>query len=381
MIEVDEYNDWQINPNDDNLTRQTKSITAYWLNNTYDAIANITFETIFYTSFDEIPEILPFEQCMVRYENKSPKDSEFWGPIQTKQQLFKIFFTSLRCKTNPGNVYCIRKWESNIQAEYRCFYNKRLVAISADDKPQLIDVTSLSTYINKYVVSKLKFTKCVFDIGILNDNTYVFIEFNSWETNSGAYLFNWSDDTEVFYPEKDNNDITVKWLDIATNEPTQSLITFDDQIITTSNPPLSLSNSCKQINSSEINFNEIEIFDSNYSDGFNWLKTSSYIYAFNDIWLGKFDNNLKPIYWTRGIFRFSKIKLCVDGCISINSHTYYSDLRIKHTNSKIKQSHTCLNLFNYQDCGFRYGIGFKYNTNLYFASLGFDCMFTYYKMN
>ena len=33
---------------------------------------------------------------MTRYENKSPKNLEFWGPISTKKELINLYYTSLR---------------------------------------------------------------------------------------------------------------------------------------------------------------------------------------------------------------------------------------------------------------------------------------------
>jgi len=46
---------------------------------------------------------------MVRWENKSPKDSDLWGPVSTSQQVKDLFYTSLRCKTNPGKIFSLRR--------------------------------------------------------------------------------------------------------------------------------------------------------------------------------------------------------------------------------------------------------------------------------
>ena len=36
----------------------------------------------------------------------------------------------------------------------------------------------------------------------------IFIEYNSWETNSGSHKFDWNDDKEIFY----NGDcIVIRW--------------------------------------------------------------------------------------------------------------------------------------------------------------------------
>ena len=96
FIEEQEINDWNISINDTNDIQKQKSISAYWLNNWYEKVQNITFNTVIYRNIDEILDILPFKKCMTRYENKSPKDSEFWGPISTKKELINLYYTSLR---------------------------------------------------------------------------------------------------------------------------------------------------------------------------------------------------------------------------------------------------------------------------------------------
>ncbi len=45
----------------DNIERKQKSISSYYLNQWYDKVKYITFETYFYTK-DEIPDVLPFEK-------------------------------------------------------------------------------------------------------------------------------------------------------------------------------------------------------------------------------------------------------------------------------------------------------------------------------
>ena len=89
FIEEIEENDWNIKPNDNNDYRKYKSIESYHLHNWYDKLNEITFNTYIYESIDDIPEVLPFKKCMIRYENKSPKDSEFWGPVEKKEELIK----------------------------------------------------------------------------------------------------------------------------------------------------------------------------------------------------------------------------------------------------------------------------------------------------
>ena len=82
FIEDQEFEDWNITPNMDCKERKQKSIQAYWLDKWYEKMKSVTFPTYFYNSESEIPDILPFEKCMVRFEHKSPKDSEFWALFQ-----------------------------------------------------------------------------------------------------------------------------------------------------------------------------------------------------------------------------------------------------------------------------------------------------------
>lgn len=310
LIEEQELNDWSITPDMSNEQRRAKSIEAYWLDRWYEKVKDITFPTFIYNSIDEVPDILPFKKCMVRYENKSPKDSEDWGPISTKQQLIDMFYTSLRCKTNPGKVYCVREWVE-LGDEYRCFWNNGLVAISAETQEEPpIDI--ILQYI-KSISDKIFYNKCVFDISHKKDsNELIFVEFNSWESNSGAHRFNWLEDTEVFY---DANCITIRWLGgektvdlINLNlQPTKSIDLTNYKVISPSKPS-------------------------------NWLVTDKHIYITNDVWLGRFTLDFKPINWTRGVFRFCQLELCEDGCIYSEPNYYYYDLTPKKQKSKILQN-------------------------------------------
>ena len=338
-IEEQEYDDWGIYPHDPNDIRKQKSISAYWLNNWIEDMSDYTFKTVIYSSVDQIPDILPFDKCMVRYENKSPKDSDLWGPISTKADLVNLFYTSLRCKTNPGKFYCVREW-IDLGCEYRCFWNNGLVAISseADIQPP---IEQIFNYIDTFK-HKIKFHKCVFDLAhIANTNELIFIEYNSWETNSGAHRFNWSDDKEIFYYEN-RTSTTIRWNggqivvcnDLAINNPIDNFTKFqtDSQIY--------------------------EFVQLTYPA--NYLITHKYVYVSNDIWLGRFDFNLKPLNWISGVFRFSGIELCVGDCICIDGKYYYSDLTPRTTKlAKINKITENNNSIDY-----RYGIPVKNRASL-----------------
>lgn len=331
ILEDIELNDWKILPNMRAEERKQKSICAYYLNEWYDVVKDITFKTHIYEGIDNVPEDLPFVQSIVRYENKSPKDSEFWQPIGTKNQLINLFYTSLRCKTNKGKYYCVREFKE-LGDEYRCFWNNGLLAISSEGnvKP---DILSIIEYINQ-IKSYIKYHRCVFDIAELkNDpnNKYIFVEFNSWETNAGAHRFDWNDNTEVFYSAD-----RYKYNINKDDSIYKCIGTYSSQYVTTKwndgedvryNPYADLYISEKYSNTMNI----LELFefydivdDNNY---LNTLFTDNYIYCSNDVWLGKFDRNtLDCLENVRGIFRFDQIDICEDGKIYDGTNYYYSDL-------------------------------------------------------
>jgi hypothetical protein len=334
LMEEQEINDWDVSPDDNNEIRKQKSISAYWLNNWYDSIKEHTFKTIIYESIEEVPEILPFEKCMVRYENKSPKDSEFWGPVSTKKELEQIFYTSLRCKTNMGKYYCVREW-IDLGDEYRCFWNNGLVAISSESKNQP-PTEQIINYIN-LIKDKIKYNRCVFDLAHIKEtNDLIFIEYNSWETNSGAHRFDWNIDREIFYCSEN---IVIRWDGgevLVKNDSIKKYIVQSD-------------NYEKFI----MDTNKYEFIQLIYPS--NYLITDKYIYVSNDVWLGRFDLNLKPLNWIGGSYRFNGIELCVDGCICVGDKYYYYDLTPKSTKSvKIKKSILIENKIN-----LKYGIPVK----------------------
>jgi hypothetical protein len=322
FIEEIEENDWNIKPNDNNDYRKYKSIESYHLHNWYDKLNEITFNTYIYESIDDIPEVLPFKKCMIRYENKSPKDSEFWGPVEKKEELINVFYTSLRCKTNKGKYICIREWIDLQQNEYRCFWNNGLVAVSSesDNEPP---IEKILTYINS-IKNKIFYNRCVFDIGELLDRFELcFIEFNSWETNSGGHRFDWINDTEILYQSNNIQNITFRWKN-GENIISDNLIKKHNIDIKT-----------------DINTNTNTNFDINMyeiikpSEPSNYLVTDKYIYLTNDIWLGRYDLKLNSINWKRGQFRFGYLQICNDGCIFDGTNYYYYDLTPKKTRSQI----------------------------------------------
>jgi len=335
FIEEQELNDWKVNVNDNNKVRECKSISSYWLTEWQSEMNDITFKTVIYDDVNKIPDILPFGKCMTRYENKSPKDSEFFDSgISTKKELLNLYYTSLRCKTNPGKYYCVREWVE-MGDEFRCFWNNKLVAISSesDNKPK---INIILNYINS-IKHRITFNKCVFDIAFLKDSEeMIFIEYNSWESNSGAHRFDWKHDTDIFYNEI-NDEITIRWNsnELKVNLNISNIITIIPK------------------NYEKFVMNETLYEFIKPCKPSNWLITDKFIYISNDIWLGRFDYNLKPLNWTRGIFRFSGLELCTDGSIYCNDNFYYYDLTPKRTNSIICDNYFNENKYKYD---YKYGI-------------------------
>jgi hypothetical protein len=356
MLEQYEKNDWKVDNSMSNNERRLKSISAYYLNEWYNKVKDITFDTYIYPISDTLekacPDVLPFDKCMVRYENKSPKDSEYWGPITNKLQLLKVFNTSLRCITtqNIKPVYkylCIRKWEDKLSHEYRCFWNTKLVAVSTQSNNNIFDDNKcyqIMDYI-KSIEKYIPYQRCVFDIACVDD-TFKLVEFNSWETNSGADLFSWTTDTEILYP-----DLTLPFYNVTfrcQHNQKQYEITNNDIII---------------INS-DIDITKLKILRPNKPS--NWLITDKYIYITTDIWLGRFTHELKNINWKRGIYRFTNVELCENGDIYVNEEYLHYDLSKSNSKTNIKECNGDIyNEYPY----YKYGFYCIYDNILHFCSL------------
>jgi hypothetical protein len=288
--------------------KRKRSITAYYLPRWIEAVKDLTFETIVFplepTSsdpFNGCPDVLPFEQNMVRFEHKSPSDSPLWGPVKTKEEVVNLFRTSIRFRLGGqyGKYLCVRKYQPGLGPEYRCFWNRRLVAVgvqSHDSPPISEDLAQRIIEYLDQISNRIPFHRCVLDIAIYQ-NSFILIEFNSWETNSGAAPFSWIDDTDILYPE--SNDVVFRW-------SSGSLTIKRDGQAT----PLNLS--FIDFDSKE-NIDQIQILKPKKPS--NWLVTENRIYISTDIWLGVFDHSLKPLNWKRGVFRFEPIYLCTDGSI------------------------------------------------------------------
>ncbi len=319
MIEDLELNDWQITSTMANQERRTMSIESYYLNRWYSKVEEYTFPTVIYeiqTTLDiACPVELPFKRCMARYENKSPKDSEYWGPITTKEELLKIFYTSLRCKTNQGKYLCIRKWQDNlcigkwqdnIGKEYRCFWNTRLVAVGVESFEEgEIDVTTCHSIIDYVQSINIPYERCIMDICYI-DNKFMLIEFNSWETNSGAYPFSWNEDTEILYP-----DFSLGSYDIEFRHG-QNARKINMKI---DNP----------LTYQKVDVNKLDKIIRPYKVC-NYVVTDKYLYVSTDIWLGRFTHDLKNINWKRGEYRFCNIELCQKDVLKVGEEYLYYDL-------------------------------------------------------
>ncbi|AYV75698.1 MAG: putative orfan [Terrestrivirus sp.] len=320
-IESIEQNDWMINNEMKNDERFKLSVSAYYLHNWYNKVHDITFETVIYpitTLEDSCPDNLPFERCMARYENKSPKDSEFWGPITNKQQLINIFNTSLRCVTNKGNLLCIRKWQDDWGPEFRCFWNKQLVCVGDHSKEQLLNDDNSIKMRNEIIdyidtiSSKIPYKRCVFDIVKLKEG-YKFIEFNSWESNSGANPFDWVNDTELLYPDFTVDMITIHFRSLRDNNNNYK------------NIKINVPNKHKEyILATNFDINKYSILRQNSS---TCLVTDKYLYVMTDIWLGLFNiHDLSNICWKRGVYRFCDIVQLENNIIQVGDKKYNYDL-------------------------------------------------------
>jgi hypothetical protein len=310
MCEEIERHDWNIDHKNDTYNEQKqKSISAYYVDNWYNKLIDkdITFLTYFY-SHDNLPEKLPFEKCMVRWENKSPKDSEYWGPVSTKNEALRLFNTSLRCHKNKGKIICVREWNENIKNEFRCFWNEKLRVICPENtKPNYEPNYKILLDWIKNNAENIIFYRCIFDVCEMHDGTYKLIEFNSWETNSRTSNCDWYDNTELLYDNTMNkNIVTFMW-----------------------------GNNDKKINYPDINFtkiihpqNEITVllhdinpkdFKIISEDNDHFIVNENSFFLTNDIYIGKFslnsNNFLQPLCWHRSknTYRFSYIKKILDG--------------------------------------------------------------------
>jgi hypothetical protein len=341
-----EKHDWDITPQMTNSERKKKSISSYYLPAWYEKIKDWTCKTFFY-SLEELPEKLPFDKCMVRWENKSPKTSPDWGPVSTREQALNLFKTSLRCQDpdKKGQIYCVREWIPGITAEYRCFYNQRLRAVSAQNESEPPHQEILD-YLRQFI-PYIPYYRCVFDIAKTPDG-YLVIEFNSWETNAGAHYFNWTDDTEIFYEGDDTpNQVIFKW---GEHSKTIEFHQPKSQI-------------CK-----EMTLQGTLINDSDWANmkimipvvPSSWLVTDKYIYVANDIWLGMFTHEMKRVYIIRGVFRFCNLQLCTDGSIYADgsgykeASYYHSNLTEKKTKSHLAKLH--IDVPAYPQFSYKYGM-------------------------
>jgi hypothetical protein len=324
-IESYEYKDWGITHLDQPETRIKKTIQAYYLNEWYNKVRELTYKTYFYNDLS-LPEILPFSKCMVRWENKSPKDSPHWGPVSTKAEVLNMFYTSLRCKTGAGQIYCVREWDDNMSSEYRCFWNEKLVAVSSCDSSEIFDNTKINAIIEyiKSISHMIPFFRCVFDIAFTSSRPegFVLIEFNSWETNSGAHYFDWTDDGDVMYYSEGV---------VFRSGASEQIVKVDQEFTTI---PL-----CKI--KTEFDTTERKIKLLHHDNNHNWLNTNNSLYVTTDAYIVRYKlcdtsdipnkyyklDDIQPSKWKRcKSARFYPLMECENGIIKCGDEYFYGDL-------------------------------------------------------
>ena len=358
LVEDLEMYDWKSNNDETGKSLRQKSITSYCLSNStiwYESIKDLTFEAKFY---DEIPNILPYDKCMVRWQNKSPKDSPNWGPVSTKEDVEKLFYTSLRCKDISGDngdisgdsedkkIYCFRPWIETYE-EFRCFWNGTLKVVSSNGNNNFSNdmIKLLYSYL-AYIANRIPYHRCVFDICRINENnklSFKIIEFNSWETNSCGYHIDWKLNTDMLYGD------------------TSFVYFVDSNRIVNLHSFFYLSYIPRFSNTKSIS----KICPDNIISG-DYLYHNGFLYIHNDIWLGKFTLDLKAVSWKRGIYRFGNLKL-INNQILIDGTKYDSDLReISKYNQKDEK-------LIYP----RYGIRIKYEDKVVNISLTSECEFCF----
>jgi hypothetical protein len=332
MLEQYEIDDWGTNHTMTNEERQEKSISSYYLTQWYPLVKDLTFETVIFdvNSPTDCPNVLPFEKNMVRYEHKSPSDSPHWGPVSTKQEVLQVFETSLRFRLNGkhGKHLCFRQYHPNLGIEYRCFWNTRLVAVglqSFDNVPFTKDIChKIINYVEK-IKDRIPYHRCVMDIATVGDS-FVLIEFNSWETNSGATPFSWIEDTSILYPSKNNNEIVFK---------------SSHETLRVPGPTVSVD---RNFLSSDA-LSRLKVLRPNKPT--QWIVHDDYVYITTDIWLGKFTLTLKSINWKRGVYRFSNLYLTKDNHLLIGDELLNLDLKMIRKVSK-EESYKLINYEYYQ---------------------------------
>jgi len=308
-MEESEQQDWGVNNYDNYDQRFKKSIEAYYLDKYYDKLKDFTYKTIFYNITDTlenaIPEILPFTENFVKYSNKSPKDSEYWEPVKTKDEVVRLFYTSLRCKRHITNTLCIREWSQvPIIEEYRCFWNRRLVAVSI--QRDIIDGENFNSLLEFIKQLPTPYYRAVFDIALHQDGSFKFIEYNSFETNSGGHQFNWHDDHEILF-DVDGSSTIIRGMNRDLNLKDISLL-----------KPL-------QITGINFNVKPLDMIILQPEEPSGWLITDKYVYIMNDKYLGRFTHDLKVINWKVGNFRFGALEL-IDNNIVVNNMCFHYDL-------------------------------------------------------
>ncbi len=364
-MEESEHDDWNWSTSETHESAMVKSINAYWVDKWIDSMKPFTFATYCYpittTLEDACPDVLPFEKCMVRYSNKSPKDSPHWGPVSTRDHVLRLFATSLRCQSKVSSVLVIREWCDTMVEEVRCFWNRRCVAISALREARPDD--PWQEWIAYVESLPIPYWRCVIDVARLSDGQFKLVEYNSWDSNSGGHTFDWMLDAEILYDVSSTRTV----IRVGTRETGITDLSY------VSMPPRSL-----PVTGITITVRPDDMVILPPDKPAHYVITDKYIYVCNDKFLGRFTKKLQPINWKVGCFRYGSLSW-TGYQLSIGNKRFYDDLKpVPKTMTQRISTNSSMDVYPSR---WRYGLFAQWNGNTYFCRLHYDGTFELIKFD
>lgn len=164
----------------------------------------------------------------IRLSSVSPKDSFYGTRVWNGVDILKTLTSSERChrqfSTQEREYIILKKWDNKFvdreKWEFRVFvHNSKVTAISQYHWFTPFDWSDVNTdkwsnilhNIKQFYAKHNKFSDCVMDIYVNEDEDVELVEFNSFgmELASGSALFEWDRDRNVLYGITDKVEIRI----------------------------------------------------------------------------------------------------------------------------------------------------------------------------
>jgi hypothetical protein len=180
------------------------------------------------------------------------------------------------------------------------------------------------------IAPRIPFYRCVVDVAVNRAGGFVLVEFNSWESNSGAHCFSWADDDALLYDTAGRR-IVCRWLADRVDAATVASAADAEDAAGECYYEWPLASTLPQlVSGSDCDFSLERLTVLRPIAPSNWLVKGETLFVTTDVWLAALRLPLSERWqetarWRRGPFRFDVLRATEYG-LCAGDRYYWDDL-------------------------------------------------------